>query len=65
MLDEEQRKSLNIEYMIGLRSEAWCIKLNIIKMISGNISHENATDQLIREYIMRRVGGLEKEEIPV
>lgn len=34
-------------------------------MISGNISHENATDQLIREYIMRRVGGLEKEEIPV
>lgn len=26
----------------------------IIKMISGNISHENATNNLIREYIIRR-----------
>lgn len=54
MLDEEQRKSLKIKHMIGLTSETRYIKVSIIKMMSGNISHENATDHLIREYIMRR-----------
>lgn len=44
-----------------LRSETRCMKVNITNIINGYISHENAINNLIREYIMRRGGGLGKE----
>lgn len=44
-----------------LRSETRCTKVNITNIINGYISHENAINNLIREYIMRRGGGVGKE----
>ena len=50
-----------LKIQLGLGSEARCMKVSIINIIKDYLNHKNTFDNLIREHILKKEGGLGKE----